>query len=127
MRKFKNFSDIDVQNHMNNVSLKTYYALSVLVAAASGLIFVSENNNVVSAQNNSELNVGDNTGMASDTFFQLDDSILTMKSLVNETQTSLENNNTADAKNYLTQIYNELVQISNNSNSLIWDVSNEGN
>lgn len=127
MRKFKNFSDIDVQNHMNNVSLKTYYALSVLVAAASGFIFVSENNNVVSAQNNSELNVGDNTGMASDTFFQLDDSILTMKSLVNETQTSLENNNTADAKNYLTQIYNELVQISNNSNSLIWDVSNEGN
>ena len=112
---------------MNNESLKTYFALSVLIAGASGLIFVFENITVVSAQNNSQLNIGDNVGMASDTFFQLDDSILTMKSLVNETQTSLENNNTADAKNYLTQIYNELVQISNNSNSLIWDVSNEGN
>lgn len=127
MRKFKTFSDKDIQNHMKNECLKPYYVLFVLIAAASGLIFVSANIGIVSAQNNSELSIGDNTGMASDTFFQLDDSILTMKSLVNETQTSLENNNTADAKNYLSQIYNELVQISNNSNSLIWDVSNEGN
>jgi hypothetical protein len=65
--------------------------------------------------------------MASDTFFQLDDSIEVIKMLVNETQSAIGSNNTTEARNLLSQIYNELIQISNNSDNLIWDLSNEGN
>jgi hypothetical protein len=50
-----------------------------------------------------------------------------MKSLVNKTQASLDSGNTTEAQGLLDQIYNELLQISNNSNNLIWDQSNEGN
>jgi hypothetical protein len=46
--------------------------------------------------------------------------------LVNETQSAIDSNNTTEAENSLTQIYNELIQISNNSDNLIWDLSNEG-
>lgn len=126
MRKFKNISDKDIQNHMYKINLKIY-AVAFVIAAIPGLAGFSIGPALVTAQSGLEVNIGDNAGMASDAFFQLDDSILKMKSLVNETQTSLEKNNTADAENYLSQIYSELIQISNNSNSLIWDESNEGN
>ena len=78
-------------------------------------------------QPTSEITIGNTTGEASDTFFELDNSIETIKSLVNETQTSLDSGNTTEAQSLLDQIYNELLQISNNSNNLIWDLSNEGN
>lgn len=125
-RKFKNISDKDIQNHMNKINLK-FYVVAIAIAATTGLAYMSISSTFVAAQTDPQINIGNNSGMASDEFFQLDDSILKMKSLVNETQTSLENNNTAEAENNLNQIYNELVQISNNSNSLIWDESNEGN
>jgi hypothetical protein len=125
-RKFKNISDKDIQNHMNKINLK-FYVVAIVIAATTGLAYMSISSTFVAAQTDPQINIGNNSGMASDEFFQLDDSILKMKSLVNETQTSLENNNTAEAENNLNQIYNELVQISNNSNSLIWDESNEGN
>lgn len=111
---------------MNKINLK-FYAVAIVIAATTGLAYMSIGPTFVAGQTDSQINIGNNSGMASDEFFQLDDSILKMKSLVNETQTSLENNNTAEAENNLNQIYNELVQISNNSNSLIWDESNEGN
>lgn len=111
---------------MKKFDLKIY-AVAFVVAATSGLVYLYGNPSLVTAQSGSQINIGDNPEMASDAFFQLDDSILKMKSLVNETQTSLDNNNTSDANNYLNQIYNELIQISSNSNSLIWDESNEGN
>ncbi|MDR4492069.1 MAG: hypothetical protein AB7V56_15280 [Candidatus Nitrosocosmicus sp.] len=111
---------------MNKINLK-FYVVAIVIAATTGLAYMSISSTFVAAQTDPQINIGNNSGMASDEFFQLDDSILKMKSLVNETQTSLENNNTAEAENNLNQIYNELVQISNNSNSLIWDESNEGN
>lgn len=111
---------------MNKFILKIY-AVAFVIATTSGFAYPSIGPSFVTAQSGSEVNIGDNSGMASNAFFQLDDSILKMKSLVNETQSSLENNNTGDAEDYLNQIYNELIQISNNSNSLIWDESNEGN
>lgn len=126
MRKFKNISDKDIQNHMNKFNLKIY-AVAIVIAATTGFSYPSIDPLLASAQSGSQVNIGDNSGMASNAFFQLDDSILKIKSLVNETQSSLESNNTADAEDYLNQIYNELIQISNNSNSLIWDESNEGN
>lgn len=81
----------------------------------------------MTAQPISEINIGNTSSMASDIFFQLDDSIETIKLLVNETQSAISNNNNTEAENLLNQIYNELLQISNNSNNLIWDLSNEGN
>ena len=95
---------------------------------AIGAIFLLANNhNEVAAQPISEINIGNTSSMASDTFFQLDDSIEVIKMLVNETQSAVGSNNTTEAENLLSQIYNELIQISNNSNNLIWDLSNEGN
>jgi hypothetical protein len=111
---------------MNKFNLKIY-AVAFVIAATAGMAYMSMGSSLVTAQSGSQVNIGNNTGMASDEFFQLDDSILKIRSLVNETQTSLDNNNTADAQNYLNQIYSELIQISDNSNSLIWDESNEGN
>jgi hypothetical protein len=81
----------------------------------------------VIAQPVSETGIGSNTGEASDTFFQLGGSIETIKLLVNQTQLAISNNNSTGADSLLNQIYNELIQISNNSNNLIWDLSNEGN
>lgn len=104
-----------------------YYFFAIGMALAYCMVNASSISTSANAQASSLVSIGNNTGMASDTFFQLDDSVLKMKSLVNQTQTSIENNNTADAKDSLNQIYDELIQISNNSNSLIWDESNEGN
>ena len=68
-------------------------------------------------QPTSEISIGNTSSEASDTFFQLDNSIEIMKSLVNETQASLDNGNTTEALDFLNQIYNELIQIANNSNN----------
>jgi len=111
-----------------NIESKTSYAILGLVLATSlvmlGIIY---GNDQVVGQPISEINIGNTTSESSDTFFQLDNSIEILKSLVNETQSSLDTGNTTEAHNFLDQIYNELLQISNNSNNLIWDLSNEGN
>lgn len=72
------------------------------------------------------LGIGNNTIMPSDSFFQLDDSVQQMKILVNETNTAVDINNNTEAKHLLNKIYEELIQISNNANNLIWDISNQG-
>ena len=80
------------------------------------------------AQPSSEMNIGNTTSEESDMFFQLDDAIETTQVLINETQSAISNNNITEAVNLLNQAYNELVQIQNNANNLIWDSpsSNEG-
>jgi hypothetical protein len=111
-----------------NIKSKTSYAILGLALATSlGVLVIFNGNDTVVGQPKSEINIGNTSSEASDTFFQLDNSIEIMKSLVNETQASLDNGNTTEARNFLKQIYNELLQISNNSNNLIWDLSNEGN
>ncbi len=111
-----------------NIKSKTSYAILglALVTSLSMLMTLNGNDSVV-GQPISEINIGNTSSESSDTFFQLDNSIEIIKSLVNETQSSLDNGNTTEAHNFLNQIYNELIQISNNSNNLIWDLSNEGN
>lgn len=111
-----------------NTKSKTSYAILGLVLATSlGMLGIINGSDKVVGQPISEINIGNTTSESSDTFFQLDNSIEILKSLVNETQSSLDNGNTTEAHNFLDQIYNELLQISNNSNNLIWDLSNEGN
>lgn len=127
MIKFKRSPDQGIKNHMKNtMNSKTPFVFLTVVAI--GAIFLLANNfNGVAAQPISGINIGNTSSMASDTFFQLDDSIEVIKMLVNETQSVISSNNTTEAQNLLGQIYNELIQISNNSNNLIWDLSNEGN
>ena len=109
------------------ISKKIYAILGLSLATTLGIIAIFNGYNYAFGQPTSEINIGNTTGEASDTFFELDNSIETMKALVNETQTSLGSGNTTEAQGLLDQIYNELLQISNNSNNLIWDQSNEGN
>ena len=121
----------------NNINSKKVYATLglVLTTTLGFLVSINDNGSVLGQQPTSEIDIGNTTGIsigntsseASDTFFQLDNSIQTAKSLVNETQSSLDRGNTTEAHDLLNQIYNELVQISNSSNNLIWDTSNEGN
>jgi len=127
MRKFKRSHDQDNQIHMKHImNSKSPFVFLILVVI--GATFLLGNNHIgVIAQPISEINIGNTTSEASDTFFQLDDSIETIKLLVNETQSAISSNNNTEADNLLTQIYNELIQISNNSNNLIWDLSNRGN
>jgi hypothetical protein len=99
----------------------------LIVAVIGATFFLSIGHNSVIAQTISETDIGNTTSEASDTFFQLEDSIETIKLLVNQTQSAISNNNSTGADNLLNQIYYELIQISNNSNNLIWDLSNEGN
>lgn len=85
--------------------------------------------NVLATESESEsdyLGIGNNTFMPSDSFFQLDDSIQQIKILVNGTNIAIDTNNSTEAKNLLNKIYEELIQISNNANNLIWDISNQG-
>lgn len=113
-------------NHQ--IKSKISYAMLGLVFATSlGVLIIFNGNNLAIGQPISEINIGNTSSEASDTFFQLDNSIEIMKSLINETQSSLDNGNTTAVQEFLNQIYNELLQISNNSNNLIWDLSNEGN
>ena len=111
----------------NIKSKMSYTILGLGLAASFGILVFFNDNDLVSGQPTSEINIGNTSGEASDTFFQLDNSIEIMKSLVNETQASLDNGNMTEANDFLNQIYDELLQISNNSNNLIWDLSNEGN
>lgn len=104
-----------------------FLGLALTATTFGSLGIFNDNDSSVIGQPNSEINIGNTSGEASDTFFQLDNSIEIIKSLVNETQSSLDSGNTTEAHGYLNQIYNELLQISNNSNNLIWDLSNEGN
>ena len=113
-------------NH-NIKSKMSYTFLGLALAASFGVLAFINDNDLVFGQPSSEINIGNTSGEASDTFFQLGNSIEIMKSLVNETQASLDNGNTTEVRGFLNQIYNELLQISNNSNNLIWDLSNEGN
>ena len=127
---FKNSNNLDIQNQMNNniKSKKVYAILGLVLTTAVGfLVSINDNDSVVGQQPASEINIGNTSSEASDSFFQLDNSIQTAKSLVNETQSSLGRGNTTETHELLNQIYNELLQISNYSNNLIWDTSNEGN
>ncbi|CAN5891726.1 hypothetical protein BH23THE1_BH23THE1_22180 [soil metagenome] len=99
----------------------------LMVATIGTLFSLGNNHSGAIAQPISEINIGNTTNESSDTFFQLDDSIETIKLLINETQTAISNNNNTQAGNLLNQAYNELIQLSNNANNLIWDLSNEGN
>lgn len=112
-----------MKNIMNS---KTPFVFLIVVAIGAIFLLV-DNHNGVAAQPILGINIGNTSSMASDTFFQLDDSIEVIKMLVNETQSAIDSNNTTEAENFLSQIYNELIQISNNSDNLIWDLSNEGN
>ncbi|MGE0389618.1 MAG: hypothetical protein AB7P13_05750 [Candidatus Nitrosocosmicus sp.] len=113
----------------NNIKTKiSCVTLGIALVTSLGLLGIfNTTGSVVGQQQTSEINIGNITSEASDTFFQLDNSIEIMKTLINETQSSLDNGNTTEAHEFLNQIYNELIQISNNSNNLIWDLSNEGN
>lgn len=108
-------------------SKMSYAILGLAFAASLGVLMNFSGYNPAIGQPTSEISIGNTSSEASDTFFQLDNSIEIMKSLVNETQASLDNGNTTEALDFLNQIYNELIQIANNSNNLIWDLSNEGN
>ena len=99
----------------------------LIVVAIGASFFLGYNHNEAISQPISEINIGNTTSESSDTFFQLDDSIETIQFLINETQTAISNNNNTEAENLLNQTYNESIQISNNANNLIWDLSNEGN
>ena len=127
MKKIKRSYGQDIQNQMKNtINSKTPFVF-IIVTAFGAIFFLGNNYYEVAAQPISEINMGNTTSEASDTFFQLEGSIETIKMLVNETQAALISNNNTEAENLLSQIYNELIQISNNSNNLIWDLSNEGN
>jgi hypothetical protein len=127
MRKFKRSYNIDIQNQMKHIIKSKSHFVFLIVAVIEATFFLSIGHNGVIAQPIPETDIGSNTSEASDTFFQLEDSIETIKLLVNQTQLAISNNNSTGADNLLNQIYYELIQISNNSNNLIWDLSNEGN
>src|SRR5688572_20208181 len=117
MRKFKRSYNIDIQNKMNHIIKSKSHFVFLIVAVIGATFFLSISHNGVIAQPVSETGIGSNTGEASDTFFQLGDSIETIKLLVNQTQLAISNNNSTGADSLLNQIYNELIQISNNSNN----------
>ncbi|TVP39433.1 hypothetical protein [Candidatus Nitrosocosmicus arcticus] len=127
MKKFRRSHGQDIQNHMKNAMNSKTPFVFIIVAAFGAIFFLGSNYSEVTAQPITGINIGNTTSEASDTFFQLDDSIETVKFLVNETRSAISNNNNTEAENLLGQIYNELIQISNNSTNLIWDLSNEGN
>jgi hypothetical protein len=127
MKKFKRSHDQGIENHMRNIMNSKTPFVFLIVVAIGAIFLLVDNHNGVAAQPISGINIGNTSSMASDTFFQLDDSIEVIKMLVNETQSAIDSNNTTEAENLLSQIYNELIQISNNSDNLIWDLSNEGN
>ena len=111
----------------NRTSKKANLIIGLALTTALGFLAFFNGYDLASGQPTSDLNIGNTTSESSDTFFQLVDSIELMKSLVNETQSSIDNGDSTEAHYLLNQIYNELMQISNNSNNLIWDLSNEGN
>jgi hypothetical protein len=80
----------------------------------------------IDAQQVPYINIGNNSNMSDDAFFQLDDSILNIKNLVNNTKLEINNGNITGAQNILNQIYNKLADISASSNNLIWDESGKG-
>ena len=127
MRKFKRSYNQDIQNQMKHIMKSKSHFVFLIVAVIGATFFLSIGHNGVIAQPISETDIGSTTSEASDAFFQLEDSIESIKLLVNQTQSAISNNNSTGADNLLNQIYNELIQISNNSNNLIWDLSNEGN
>ena len=127
MIKFKSSHGQAITTHMKNTMNSKTPTVFLVVVAIGALFLFAINYNGVAAQPIPGTNIGNTSSMASDTFFQLDDSIEVIKMLVNETQSAISSNNTTEAQNFLSQIYNELIQISNNSNNLIWDLSNEGN
>ncbi len=127
MKKFKRSYNQDNQNQMKHIMNSKSPPIFLMVVAIGASFFLGSNHNGAIAQPISEINIGNTTSESSDTFFQLDDSIEAVKLLLNETQTAISNNNNTEALNLLNQAYNELMQISNNSNNLIWDLSNQGN
>ena len=80
----------------------------------------------IDAQQVPYINIGNNSNMSDDAFFQLDDSILNIKNLVNNTKSEINNGNITGAQNILNQINNQLADISASSNNLIWDESGKG-
>ncbi len=128
MRKFKRSHDQDIQNYMKRIMNTKLTLVFILVATIGTSLFLGNNHNLAMAQPSSEMNIGNTTSEESDMFFQLDDAIETTQVLINETQSAISNNNITEAVNLLNQAYNELVQIQNNANNLIWDSpsSNEG-
>ena len=80
----------------------------------------------IGAQQVPNINIGNNSIMSDDAFFQLDDSILNIKNLVNNTKSEIGNGNITGAQSILNQINNELADISASSNNLIWDESGKG-
>jgi len=128
MRKFKRSHDQNIQNYMKRIMNTKLTLVFILVATIGTSLFLSNNHNLAMAQPSSEMNIGNTTSEESDMFFQLDDAIETTQVLINETQSAISNNNITEAVNLLNQAYNELVQIQNNANNLIWDSpsSNEG-
>ena len=125
MRKFKSSHANNIQNHMKSVMNSKLPFVFLLVAAIGASFFLGNNHNLVITQQSSVMNIGNVTSESSDTFL-VDDAIETTQVLINETQSAISNNNMTEAVNLLNQAYNELIQIQNNSNNLIWDESNEG-
>jgi hypothetical protein len=80
----------------------------------------------IGAQQVPNINIGNNSNISDDAFFQLDDSILNIKNLVNNTKSEIDNGNITGAQSILNQINNELADISASSNNLIWDESGKG-
>jgi len=108
----------------DNYKILTY---SIVVVLTTVILFVNFNSAEVDAQQVPYINIGNNTNMSDDTFFQLDDSIANIKNLVNGTKLEIDNGNITAAHNLLNKIYEQLIQVSANSNNLIWDLSNKGN
>ena len=99
-----------------------------LFALMTTMIFFVNFNSIekTNAQKVSYIGIGNNTNMTDDASFQLDDSILKIKNLVNSTQSEVNIGNVTTAQSLLNQIYDELADITVNSNNLIWDESDKG-
>jgi hypothetical protein len=111
--------------HKNNNRTLTITLLSLATILVFSLNSVSIDK--INAQKVSYVSIGNNTNMSDDTLFQLDDSILKSKNLVNSTLSEIVSGNATNAQSLLNQIYGELNNISANSNNLVWDESNKGN
>ena len=111
--------------HINNYKIMLFS----LFALMTTMIFIANfgSNDKINAQKVSYISIGNNTNMSDDTLFQLGDSILKSKNLVNSTLSEIVSGNATTAQSLLNQIYGELNNITANSNNLVWDESNKGN
>jgi hypothetical protein len=106
----------------NKILSISLFGLLTIMTYSVNLVSIDD----INAQKVLYVGIGNNTNMADDTFFQLDDSISKTKNLVNNTLFEINTGNTTGAQSLLTQIYGELTNISANSNNLVWDESNKG-